>query len=34
MPFELNYGYHFYVFYKKDPNFCSKSKAIDELADR
>lgn len=31
-PFELNYGYHPRVSYKKDFDFCSKSKAVDKLA--
>ena len=30
--FELNYGYHPYISYKKDLNLCFKSKAADELA--
>ena len=29
--FELNYRYHFYIFYKKDTNLCSKSKSTNKL---
>ena len=29
--FELNYGYHLYVFYKKNINSYSKSKLVKEL---
>ncbi len=29
--FELNYGYHLHVFYKKDINPCSKLKSVDKL---
>lgn len=29
--FELNYGYQLHIFYKKDIDFCSKSKLIDKL---
>ena len=30
-PFELNCGYHFWMSYKDDFNFCSKSKSANEL---
>ena len=30
-PFELNCKYHFWVFYKKDIDPCSKFKSADEL---
>ena len=30
-PFELNYGYHLCVFFKKNTDPCSQSKSIDEL---
>lgn len=29
--FELNYKYHFYVFYKKDIDSSSKSKSVNKL---
>ena len=29
--FQLNYGYHPYVFYKKNLDLCSKSKTVKEL---
>ena len=29
--FELNYGYHFWVFYKENINPRSKSKSVDKL---
>lgn len=32
IPFELNCGYHSRVFYKKNIDFCSKSKSVDELS--
>ena len=28
--FELNYGYHSWVFYKKDLDFYSKSKSVEK----
>lgn len=31
MPFEFNYSYHPYTFYKKDVDLCSQSKSADEL---
>ena len=31
MPFELNFGYHQKVFFKKDTNLYSKFKLVDEL---
>lgn len=33
-PFEFNSGYHFYISYKKNLDFCSKSKVADELASK
>ena len=30
--FELNYGYHSWMSYKKDVNLYSKSKSVDELS--
>ena len=32
IPFELNYRYHFWVFYKKNLNFCLKLKSAKELS--
>lgn len=29
--FKLNYGYYFWKLYKKDVDFCSKSKIADKL---
>lgn len=29
--FELNYGYHPYIFYKKNISFCSNLKLVDVL---
>ena len=31
-PFELNYGYHFWMFYKEDIDPRSKSKLADNLS--
>ena len=31
-PFELNYGYHPWMLYEEEINFCSKSKLADELS--
>ena len=30
--FEFNCGYCFYVFYKEDLDFCSKSRIVEELS--
>ena len=32
IPFELNFGYHFWMSYKKDVNFRSKFKSADKLS--
>lgn len=32
VPFELNFGYYLRVFYKKDVDFCLKSKLVDKLS--
>ena len=32
MSFELNYKYHFWIFYKKEVDPCFKYKSIDKLA--
>ena len=31
-PFKLNYGYHFWVSYKKDLDPCSQSRTVEELS--
>lgn len=32
MPFKLKFGYHLYVFFKKNNNHCSYFKTADKLA--
>lgn len=32
--FELNCGHYFYILYKENINFCSKSKAVDKLVEQ